>query len=79
LEVPEVFVVFEVLGTAMRLGPGSRELGTGGLMEDDRPRGFFIGLVVADVVWTRTLWGPWIFDSGIVDVEAIREAGLSLA
>ena len=63
----------------MRLGPGSREFGAGGLTEDDRPRGFFIGLVVADVVWMRTLWGPWIFDAGMVDAEAIREAGLSLA
>lgn len=63
----------------MRLGPGSRELGAGGLMEDDRPRGFFIGFVMVDVVCTRTLWGPRIFDAGMVDVEAIRETGLSLA
>lgn len=47
-----------VLGTAMRLGPGSREGGAGGLMEDDGPRGFFAGLVVPEVGRTRTLWGP---------------------
>ena len=55
MEVLEAFIVFEVLGTAMRLGPGSRELGAGGFMEEDRPRGFFTGFVVADVVWIRTL------------------------
>lgn len=48
-------------------------------MEDDRPRGFFVGLVVADVVLMRTLWGPWVFDAGMVDVETIREVGLSFA
>ena len=79
MEILEVLIVFEVLGTAIRLGPGSREVGAGGLMEDDRPRGFFVGLVVADVVLMRTLWGPWVFDAGMVDVETIREVGLSFA
>jgi hypothetical protein len=63
----------------MRLGPGSREVGAGGLMEDDRPRGFFVGFVVVDVVWTRTLWGPRIFDADMVDVGTVRGVGLSLA
>ena len=54
----EALVVFEVLGTAMRLGPGSREVEAGGLMEDDGPRGFFTGLVVAGAARMRTLWGP---------------------
>ena len=58
MEMLEALVVFEVLGTAMRLGPGSREVGAGGLMEDDGPRGFFTGLVVAGAARMRTLWGP---------------------
>jgi len=55
----EVLAVgLEVLGMAMRLGPGSREVGTGGLMEDDGPRGLFAELVVPEVARTRTLCGP---------------------
>jgi hypothetical protein len=54
----EALVGFKVLETAIRLGPGSREVEAGGLVEDDGPRGFFTGLVVPETVRTRTLWGP---------------------
>lgn len=54
----EAFVAgFKVLGTAIRLGPGSREIEAGGLMDDDEPRGFFTGLVAPDTA-RRILWGP---------------------
>ena len=62
----------------MRLGPGSRDVGAGGLMEDDGPSGFFTGLVEPGAVRTRILWGPWIFDA-VVEVVTGRGAGLSLA
>ena len=42
----------------MRLGPGILEVGAGGLMEDDGPRGFFTGLAMVDAVRMRILWGP---------------------
>lgn len=76
----EVLFIFEVLGTAMRLGPGSREAGAGGLTEEDGPNGFFAGLVVVDAVRVRTLWGPRVFGAGAgaIDVGAVR-SGLSLA
>ena len=71
-------MVLKVLGTTMRLGPGSREVGAGGLMEEDGPRGFFTGLAVADAVRTRTLWGPWTLGASVVEVETVRGVGLSL-
>lgn len=67
----------KVLGTAIRLGPGSREVGAGGLMEDDGPRGFFAELVVPDTFRTRTLWGPWDLGAGMADVETCTGPGLS--
>lgn len=63
----------------MRLGPGSREVEADGLMEDEKPRGFFAGLVVPGTAPRRTLWGPWVFCAGMVDVETGLEACSSLA
>lgn len=63
----------------MRLGPGSRETGAGGLMEEDKPRGVLMGLATPDTGGRRTLWGPRVFVVRMVDVESDRGAGLSLA
>ena len=63
----------------MRLGPGSREAGAGGLIEEDGPRGFLTGFAVPDAVRTRTLWGPWVLCTGMADVETVRGIGLSFA